>query len=224
MQHTEPLKRWQSQTHWRNPGKQSRSERTQTAILDATEYLLVERGTDNTSVADIAEQAGCSVGSVYHHFADKTAIFFALFDRTTSEFETFIDATLLSSRWAGMSALQVLDGFITMAQRSHEQRPGYKAAVYLIASDYPQLREHYFELQKRLYQGLLALLLQRKDTIQHPNPDLAASFVLDQIGAMLRVNLDVAQKSSQLVAAKDRLFREEMLRSAASYLRLKESD
>ncbi|MEM7101113.1 MAG: TetR/AcrR family transcriptional regulator [Pseudomonadota bacterium] len=215
-------KRWASEAHWRIEGKQGRSQRTQTAILDATEQLLMEKGTDGTSVAEIAEVAGCSVGSVYHHFADKTAIFYALFDRTTSEFDSFIDSALASERWEGATIRDILGGFISLSQKSRKDRPEFKAAVYLIASEHPNLRKHYFELQQRLYKGLLDLMLERRDTIGHSNPERAASFVLDQLGAVLRVNRDQAQKSAQLSSLSNKDFKEETLRSAAAYLELKE--
>jgi len=55
-----------------------RSERSRTAILDAALELFSHRGYGATSMRDIAGKAGVSTGSVYHHFADKEAIFLAL--------------------------------------------------------------------------------------------------------------------------------------------------
>jgi AcrR family transcriptional regulator len=55
-----------------------RSERSRTAILDASLELFSHRGYGATSMRDIASKAGVSTGSVYHHFADKEAIFQAL--------------------------------------------------------------------------------------------------------------------------------------------------
>lgn len=210
--------RWVSSTHWRREGKQSRSEKTQTAILDATERLLINQGTDATSVADIANEAGCSIGSVYHHFKDKTAILHALFQRTTDGFAYFIDHALVESEWEGMDIRDILSRFIDMSQKSRTDRPGYKAAAYLIATDHPELREHYFELQNRLYKGLAKLLLTRKAEIHHPYPQRAVGFVLDQLGAMLRVNADAGQQSAQLVAQSERTFKQEFLRSSLAYL------
>ncbi len=52
-----------------------RSERSKTQILDAALKLFSHKGYGATSVRDIAEEAGVSKGNVYHHFADKEAIF-----------------------------------------------------------------------------------------------------------------------------------------------------
>lgn len=210
--------RWVSSAHWRREGKQSRSERTQTTILDATERLLVTQGTDATLVADIAKEAGCSIGSVYHHFKDKTAIFYALFHRTTQDFEYFIEYALDPALWEGASIQDILGRFIDLSRKTQESRPGYKVAAYLIAADHPELRNHYLELQIKLYKGLERLLLARKEDIRHPKPKRAVGFVLDQLGALLRVNLDPAQRSAQLVAGSDRVLKEEFLRASESYL------
>lgn len=58
-----------------------RSERSRTAILDAALDLFSHRGYGATSMRDIAGTAGVSTGSVYHHFADKEAIFKALLEQ-----------------------------------------------------------------------------------------------------------------------------------------------
>jgi AcrR family transcriptional regulator len=52
---------------------------TRQAILDAARELFVERGFAGTSVSDIAVAAETSKGAVYHHFADKEAIFIEVF-------------------------------------------------------------------------------------------------------------------------------------------------
>ncbi len=60
--------------------QEERSERSRTALLDAALALFSSRGYRATSVRDIAEHAGVSTGSVYHHFRDKEAIFQTLLD------------------------------------------------------------------------------------------------------------------------------------------------
>lgn len=61
--------------------QESRSEKSRQHILDAALKLFSHRGYGATSVRDIAEEAGLSKGNVYHHFADKEAIFRGLIER-----------------------------------------------------------------------------------------------------------------------------------------------
>ena len=52
-----------------------RSERSRTAILEASLELFSSQGYRGTSIREIAEAAGVSTGNVYHHFPDKETIF-----------------------------------------------------------------------------------------------------------------------------------------------------
>jgi len=50
-------------------------------ILDAFQWLIVERGTGNVSLDETAERAGVSKGGLLYHFPAKTDLFAALADR-----------------------------------------------------------------------------------------------------------------------------------------------
>lgn len=51
-----------------------RVQRSQRALLDALTQLLVERGFEQTTIADIAERANVGRSTFYAHFADKEAL------------------------------------------------------------------------------------------------------------------------------------------------------
>jgi AcrR family transcriptional regulator len=55
-----------------------RTAQTQRALLDAARQVFTERGFSDSSIADIVERAGSSVGSLYHHFGGKNELFLAL--------------------------------------------------------------------------------------------------------------------------------------------------
>lgn len=64
-----------------------RTLKTTTNILKAATRLTRQNGWKNTSVRDICEEAGVSVGAFYHHFASKQELMnrsFLLFDATLS--------------------------------------------------------------------------------------------------------------------------------------------
>lgn len=60
------------------PKRWPRSETTRRALLDASKALFAELGYDATSINDITEFSGVSVGSLYHQFGGKAEIFMAL--------------------------------------------------------------------------------------------------------------------------------------------------
>lgn len=213
--------RWISDLHWRRRGQQSRSAKTQDAILDATEALLLERGADGVSVADIAEAAGCSIGSVYHHFKDKTAIHYALFHRMTGTFSAIAKDGVNPSRWEGASIRDILRGFLEFSLLSKEESPSFKKAAMLVASKHPELRTHYAEIQADMFCGMQRLIMARRSEIGHPNPPRSVAFALDQLGAIVHARLDETQRQTLLSKTSDKVFVEDALSATAAILQLK---
>ena len=60
---------------------------TRHAILDAAERVFQERGVSHTSLAEIATAAGVTRGAIYWHFANKSDVFDALFERAFAPLE-----------------------------------------------------------------------------------------------------------------------------------------
>ena len=60
--------------------REEKSERSRRLVLDAALRLFSHQGFRGTSVREIAETAGVSIGNVYHHFPDKETIFHTLLE------------------------------------------------------------------------------------------------------------------------------------------------
>jgi AcrR family transcriptional regulator len=56
-------------------------EETVRKILDTAERLFIETGYDRASLQEIIDETGLSKGAIYHHFASKEDIFYAVCDR-----------------------------------------------------------------------------------------------------------------------------------------------
>jgi len=214
--------RWISDLHWVRTGRQSRSQRTQESLLDAAEELFSKQGVEGTSVADVATRAGCSVGAMYHHFRDKKALLYALFDRFGEQFRATTREAVDPARWEGASIVDVLRGYLEFSLEVGRERPGFQRAGLEASLRDPALREHLENVRSELGRGLAALLSARRDEIKHPDPELATGFALDQLAAMLRIRLDPALMQTQLDARSDDEFIREALCSVRSYLRLEE--
>jgi AcrR family transcriptional regulator len=61
--------------------KLSKAERTEAVIVDAALDLFAEQGFETTTMRQIAERAGVSVGNSYYYFASKEALVQALYER-----------------------------------------------------------------------------------------------------------------------------------------------
>lgn len=212
--------RWLSDLHWRRESQQTRGEKTQAALLDAAEELIVERGMDGTSIADVAKRAGSSVGSVYHHFKDKKALFYALFHRMTQVMADQTKQAADPARWEGATVRDLLEGYLAFRLQQRRDAGVSKAATALVMADDPALKSHMAEIKLEGSQALLGLILARSSEINHPKPEFIVAFVIDQINAMLYALSDPYQKKSALVEFDDETFKQEIVAWAVSTMRL----
>ena len=90
---TTPTRRW------------ARTDATQQRILDAATEAFSKRGFSATTMADIVDLSGASIGSIYHHFGGKKELFLAIYDRLSADVERRVaeaarDATEMDSQQA----------------------------------------------------------------------------------------------------------------------------
>ncbi|HEX9334359.1 MAG TPA: TetR/AcrR family transcriptional regulator [Pseudonocardiaceae bacterium] len=60
--------------------RSNRVSSTRATLLAAAREIFTTAGYADANVADIVEQAGSSVGSLYHHFGGKSDLYIALYD------------------------------------------------------------------------------------------------------------------------------------------------
>jgi AcrR family transcriptional regulator len=65
--------------------KAAQSEATRTGLLDAARALFAERGYAGVGTEEIVRAAGVTRGALYHQFADKRALFSAVFEQLEAE-------------------------------------------------------------------------------------------------------------------------------------------
>ena len=215
-----PESRWKSDAHWRRVGQQSRSERTQSALLDAAEELILEKGTDATSIADIANRAGSSVGAVYHHFKDKKALYYALFHRMTETYEALNKSASDPDVWKGATIRDLFQGYLEIVLVTARDNRAAKAAVSAVIADFPDLAAHYAEIQGRTRRTLFELVMERRQEISHPDAEHAAAFAVDQLSAMVRVYLDPSIRLADLSGLDEDQFVAQAVEMGARYLGL----
>ena len=66
---------------------------TRHRLLDAAEVLFQAQGVSQTSLQQIAQQAGATRGAIYWHFKDKADLFNAMMERVTLPLEAAVQAS-----------------------------------------------------------------------------------------------------------------------------------
>lgn len=77
-----PSRRW---TQRRDSPRAAQAESTRTALVAAARELFAEHGFHAVGVRDVTARAGLSRGALSHHFADKTALFIAVFEAVEND-------------------------------------------------------------------------------------------------------------------------------------------
>ena len=93
------------------PPQQERSRRKREALLQSALALFAEQGYEQTSIGDIAHQAGVAVGGFYQHFSSKRQILLVLMDRLLQE------ASLLTLEAKSAALPDIRDGIALLVRQ-----------------------------------------------------------------------------------------------------------
>jgi AcrR family transcriptional regulator len=81
----------------------NRTAETRRGMLDAARAVFAERGFAEAGIADVVDRAGCSVGSLYHHFGGKTELYLALWEDHHRAAEEAASSGVAEARQAGVT-------------------------------------------------------------------------------------------------------------------------
>jgi AcrR family transcriptional regulator len=80
------------------PAGLTKAEETRSRILAAALDLFRQRGFDQTTMREIANEAGVALGSAYYYFASKEALVMAFYEQASQEMSVQIDAGLAEAK------------------------------------------------------------------------------------------------------------------------------
>jgi AcrR family transcriptional regulator len=153
--------------------KQARSQDSLRRILDAAESLLEERAFGEVSIADIARRARSSVGGFYARFRDKDELLLALQERFVTELEQRFDEVEKQTR--GSKDFQaLLRPSLHLLVDIYRVRRGLLMAFAARASENRRLHSAGLVFRRDVVRRFTALMLQFREQITHPDPELAA--------------------------------------------------
>jgi len=195
----------------RKSPRQSRSQATVDAILDATARVLVERGHAATNTNLVAERAGVSVGSLYQYFPNKLALINALRARHSREMAVSMQREF--QRRPGETFRAALTRVIQASVLAHQVDADlHRALAQCEELGLPDDKGH-DEAHEKIQQLLRDMLIAYRDELSVTNPELAAFMLMHALHGLIHaVVLDRPQHVSVKAATR------EMIRLADAYL------
>ena len=155
---------------YHNPPKQSRSRRTLERIVQAALEILEERGYTALTVQSVVDRANSSVGSFYARFSGKEDLLDYLGERVWDQALQRWDSAVGARDWSEIDLQHIAEGSMGLLVDIGASRAGYLRAL-------DQARGIDGLAYNRFRDGVLGdvagILLERRDEISHPEPELA---------------------------------------------------
>ena len=115
--------------------RERKKQATREALVRAGMELFIERGYDQTTLAEIAEAAGVSTRTIFAYFPSKEDILFSELDELKDAL-----ARAIAERPEGQDALEVVREFILSSQQTEKNELG--AQLHFCITSDPTLRSH----------------------------------------------------------------------------------
>jgi AcrR family transcriptional regulator len=162
----------------------SRGNATRDRLLTATRDVVRRVGYANATTRAIAEEAGVAEGTIYRHFPDKIALFFAT---ALSGSESTLDALATLPEQAGM--LSVAENLTEALSRLAALRKNLMPLELALRTD-PEMLRRRSELE-----GMM------DDDLQLPQHAIATYLLKEQEKGRVRANLDPLGTAVLLLSA-----------------------
>jgi AcrR family transcriptional regulator len=206
------------QLRWIRPPRQARTQETLDRLLDSAERLLEQKGFDDLSVAEIARDAGSSVGAFYRRLKDKDAVLHALHERYCDEAYATAEAALEPERWQDAGIEEIAEAAVPFLVQIFSERIGLERAIYRRALVDPIFQERSLRLWRHVMQGWSDLLLERRAEIRHPEPESAISFAIQVVLAVITQRYSAYEVNIEVVPLSDQQLTRELVHNFLAHL------
>jgi AcrR family transcriptional regulator len=202
--------------------QQARSRETMERLLDSAEGFLERSLFDQVSIAEIARQAGVSVGNLYNRFPDKTALLEEVYARHETKRTEWFTERLAPERWRDVPLEDRVPALLALLVTHFTARPGLIRSFIMYHRTYRDRETREMRAGAgTIYARLVEFLLERREEIRHPSPETAARTGIFVVLAACRDRLLFgADPMASAMRINQAAFRAELSLLLASYLGL----
>jgi AcrR family transcriptional regulator len=202
------------------PPTQARSRASFDRMLDAAERRLATQDFESLTIAEIVSDARTSVGVFYARFEDKEALLDALYDRHQREIESSLDEWE-APRWTEKPLDEFIRARVARLIRLYRDNRGLYRTLVMRGHQKPDARYAQSKTRQHLFVASFgAIIANRKDEVDHPNPKKAASLAYLMVLATLRELLLFSESTASAVELSDAELEDELVTMVCAYLRV----
>ena len=187
---------------------------TRHRLLDAAEVLFQAQGVSQTSLQQIAQQAGATRGAIYWHFKDKADLFNAMMERVTLPLESAPRERPASGRRRPAGRRRARDGRrrCSLMATDPQVRRVFEVATHKVeyTDDMASVRQRHLARAQRLrdrFRAGAAAARRAAAGIRLPMPAATAAQGLHALISGLIQNWLLDPEAFDLVSAGRRIFR-----------------
>lgn len=199
--------------------KQARSADTLDRIVSAARALLDETSFEELSITRLMRRAGMSVGSFYTRFPHKEALLPYLYQRYDEGLEQTTGSVLEPRAWQRLRLAARVGRLVDLSVDAYRTHRGLWRAILLHAGSHPSIvTEEHRRKRRAMVRRIVALLLERRQEITHPEPERAAEFCITLLFATCKDQILLEERSHGTTRLSDRRLRRELTRTLCAYL------
>jgi AcrR family transcriptional regulator len=166
--------------------KQARSEETLSRLLDAAESLIVEKSISDVSIPEIVRRADSSVGGFYARFRDKNELLRALEERFFNDVLERVNEIAEPERWRGVPVAEIVRPCVFEFVQMFREREALITAFLFRAAQDPEFIAEGLRFRRSVSEHISSLLLDRRDELGHPDPEVAIEIVVQMAIGLLQ--------------------------------------
>jgi AcrR family transcriptional regulator len=150
--------------------------------------LIAERGLEGATVQEILARSGAGAGTFYARFDSRDALLAYLSTQFWEDAQEGWEAVLAPQRWAAAGVREIVMQFTRMLVLWSHAHGSLLRALLAHAMSHPEpwLLDRTAELDNRVADYLIELLLERSDELGHAEPEQAVRLATLQVFATLR--------------------------------------
>jgi AcrR family transcriptional regulator len=164
----------------RAPSQRRAVERVE-RILGEARGLIAEKGSDALRMAEVAERAGVSIGSLYQYYPNKDAILVALVERHLDEGVAAAGPVLTALAADAPPVDEAMRRLVEAMVALHRDRPALHRVLFEEAPRPPALRRRLEAVERAATSAVADYLRARGREIQLRDPALAARMVVQVV-------------------------------------------